>query len=180
MKRQKSDRYGNQIGDGSWHTLYLVHEFPDYPQVKSRVDKSITTESVYVTYTNVDNGRSVSVRFSGHSSNAELFGDVLTGSAPYGEIMYRLGLATKEWYPFGYVPIETISRKKIAEGNYEVADKTRSELQHLPIGTDISEYKGKLVPDIPNCIYTGTYVGEDKHRGIYLYKDADGKVLKIL
>lgn len=174
----RTDRDGNPIGDGDWHMNYFVREFPEYPQISSRVDKSVTTESVYVTYTNADNGRSVKVRFSGHRSNAERFGDVLTGSAPRGEILYRLGLATKEWQPFGYVPIGTISNKQIAEGNYEVADKTRAELERLPKGTDISEYKGKLVPGEPNRIYTGTFVGESQSAGIYIYKDANGNEIR--
>lgn len=174
----RTDRDGNPIGDGDWHMNYFVREFPEYPQISSRVDKSVTTESVYVTYTNADNGRSVKVRFSGHRSNAERFGDVLTGGAPRGEILYRLGLATKEWQPFGYVPIGTISNKQIAEGNYEVADKTRAELERLPKGTDISEYKGKLVPGEPNRIYTGTFVGESQSAGIYIYKDANGNEIR--
>lgn len=174
----RTDRDGNPIGDGDWHMNYFVSEFPEYPQISSRVDKSVTTESVYVTYTNADNGRSVKVRFSGHRSNAERFGDVLTGGAPRGEILYRLGLATKEWQPFGYVPIGTISNKQIAEGNYEVADKTRAELERLPKGTDISEYKGKLVPGEPNRIYTGTFVGESQSAGIYIYKDENGNEIR--
>ncbi len=178
-KETRRDRDGFQIGDGTWHMPYEVRQFPDYPQIEARVSKASTTESVYVTYTNKNNGASVKVRFSNHMSNNARWGVDLPGfAAENGQILERLGLAEGEWQGNSYVPVRSISKAELAAGNYEVADKTRAELSQLPIGTDISEYKGKLVPDMTNnAIYTSDKVVEDQYHGRRIYRDANGNII---
>ena len=174
-----ADRYGNPIGDGSWHVEPKVIESitDEYPQVETRVDRSNTTESSYVTYTNRDNGKTVQVRFSNHMSNAERFGDVLPGYASELEILHRLGLADREFVPDPpkkYIWMREISKKDAASGKYEEADKTTQELYDLPAGQDLSEYTGKLAKG-SRWLILGDSVDEIPSKtGYYRYTKKDG------
>ena len=161
----KVDRDGNPIGDGSWHKNYKVDEVAlSYPNISYKVDKSASTESVYVTYTNNDpkypeNERpKVTVRYSNHDSNAVKFGDQLRGhefdeSTPVGKrmaerqtniLLTRLGLKKAVPVYGKYIPNRMVSNREIEQGIYEETDKTIQEMYDLPIGTDISQYKGKV------------------------------------
>jgi len=170
------DRNSHSIGDGSWHETYNVLDLGE--DIETRVDKSSTTESVYVTYTNKKNGKSAKVRFSGHMSNSDKYGDTLVGFGFYkNELMYRLGLADRKFIPKKYVPSRSVSPKKI--GEYEVIDGVdMASLYQLPIGADISKYVGKVVRGGENNYYeiTGDKVGAYDN-GTYEYYDLNGNKL---
>lgn len=166
---ERYDADGNRIGDGSVHSSYSIVDFSAYPQISHNVQKASGTESVYVTYTNNENGKSATMRFSGHESNAVRFGQQLRGhnyqeqelaqmseagkkmfiDKPINELMYRLGLVDKEIVTKYLPKIEkrNVSKNKVDNGEFEIADISLSELQKLPIGTDISKYKGKAIKD---------------------------------
>jgi hypothetical protein len=158
MAKRKEDKSGNIIGDGTFHVDYTVYEFPDYPQIKSSVSKSSTTESVYVTYTNTENLESITVRFSWHENNAVKFGDQLHGDfATKNEILYRLKLLKKTHIPIFKKYIQGRPIKKSEIKNYEIADKTIQELYELNVGDDISIYKGKISKN-GNYLLTGNKI----------------------
>ena len=160
------DRSGNEIGSGNWHKAYKVFDFDDYPYISHRVDKSNSTESVYVTYSNNENGKSIKVRFSSHENNATKFGDELDGDfATKLQVLYHLGLAKRTFIPNTYLSIQ---KRKIAKkelGKYEVADKTIQELFALGEGADISEFKGKIAKN-SNYLLLGDLVTREKEEVI--------------
>jgi hypothetical protein len=146
----KTDRNGNLIGDGSFHTDFKVLEFSN-PGISSTVSKSETTESVYVTYKYED--RSITCRFSIHENNAVKFGDQLDGYfASEKEILFHLGLAQRVFVPQTYLSHGLSSIKMSTVLNYEVADITRQELFKLPEGADISQYTGKVLKGTNNIV----------------------------
>lgn len=162
----KLDRDGNQIGDGSYHASYNTIDFPGYPQVSSSVSKSQSTESVYVTYTNSDNGKTVTVRFSNHENNAVKFGDQLDGNyATKGEILYHLGLINRTFVPDTRLFIDKRMVKDKEVGNYQEADLTIGEMYALGKDADISQYKGMLAKGSKYLIL-GDKVVEEKQTGI--------------
>jgi len=140
----KTDRFDNMIGSAEFHSAYSVEDFSDYPQIYASVNKSETTESVYVSYYNSDNGERVTVRFSNHMNNATLFGDQLSWDAPIDQILYRLGLATREFFPESklFINRRQVSIKKLNQ--YEEASLTIQEMYELGAGADLSEFTGKL------------------------------------
>ncbi|MDR0509541.1 MAG: hypothetical protein LBH06_00425 [Rikenellaceae bacterium] len=159
-----TDRSGNYIGDGSWHYEPKVFDFPEYPQISVSVSYSNTTESSYVRYNNTNNGRSITVRFSGHGNNATKFGDQLNGDLTgRDEVLYRLGLKGKnvERVPFPLVPTRMVKKKEV--GNYGTTDKTLDEIAAPGIGADISEYNGKVIKGT-SLLITGDRVGAEKNR----------------
>lgn len=153
-KSVKTDRNGNFIGDGSFHATYDVIDFSkEYPQIKSRVSKSNTTESVYVTYSS--GLKSITLRFSNHENNAVKFGDQLNGYiASKDEILYHLGLKKRVFIPDTRlsVPYQQIKQKEVK--NYEQAPLTIQEIYSLGEGADISKYKGKIAKN-SNYLITG-------------------------
>ena len=188
------DREGNAIGDGIVHAGYDIREelLKKYPQISYHVSKSSNSESVYVTYENTDPKYSawdrpkVTLRFSWHNNNAVRFGDQLNGYAALdAEILYRLGLAKRVFVPTKqkHISRRNVSKKDIASGKYEVADKTFEELFALPVGTDISAYQNKVAKD-SNILILGDKVGEytDPNYGRYEYSELltnpiNGKIL---
>lgn len=161
--KTKEDRSGNPIGDGSWHTNYDVYEFAEYPQIRTIVDKSKTSESVYVYYINDENNQRATVRFSNHENNAVKLGDQLNGrTASKLEVLYHLGLAERTFIPDTYlfIHIEQRSPKKLHE--YQFADKTIQELYAMGEGADISKYKGKIAKDSNYEILSDTVTRETK------------------
>lgn len=142
----KYDKSGNVIGEGGWNVQYSVMEFEDYPQVTSSVSESKTSESVYVTYTNKDNNRFITVRFSNHENNAVRFGDQLDGfRVTKNEVLAHLGLKKRVFIPkkkFLYIATRQVKKKEVQ--NYEEADKTMRELYALGVNADISSYMGKI------------------------------------
>lgn len=139
----KKDKYDNYIGDGSYHSDYYIIDFSDYPDITYNINKSNTTETVYITYYYKE--KSITVRFSNHTSNAVEFGDQLDGNfATKNEVLYHLGLKKRKFIPdiYKYIPSYQVKRSEVE--NYEMIDLTWEELYDLPVGTDISKYKGKL------------------------------------
>ncbi len=180
MFRRVVDRDGNPIGDGSWHKNYKVDEVAlSYPNISYKVDKSASTESVYVTYTNNDpkypeNGKpKVTVRYSIHDSNAVKFGDQLRGEAVErnnGELLYRLGLKEREWVPAPSVPTRTVSKKDLENNTYEESELTERDIMLLPVGADIAEHKGKLIKGTNELILVDKVLANN-NRGYYRYSD---------
>jgi hypothetical protein len=161
----KTDRKGNEIGDGSFHVPHKVIEFPENDKIRATVSKSDTTESVYVTYTNEDNGKSITTRFSNHENNAVKFGDQLNGDiAKKDEILFHLGLKDRTFVPNTYLSIfkQAVARKNLDK--YEEADKTIKELYDLGEGADISKYKGKIAKG-SNYLILGDTVTKEEEKG---------------
>jgi hypothetical protein len=177
----KTDRSGNYIGDGKYHVKYSTFDFSEYPQIDTNVSLSETTESVYVTYKNNDNDKSITLRFSTHENNAVKFGDQLDGNiASKNEILYKLGLMNRKFIPKKRFSIRWSQPKKIDLHKYEIADKTMKELYDMGEGADISMYKGKLAKD-SNYLITGDvvesfieskkdFLGNEVQVGDYIYE----------
>lgn len=162
MKTVKQDREGNLIGNGRFHVDYTVFDFNDYPQISSNVTLSNTSESVYVTYKNNDNGKKITLRFSTHVNNAVAFGDQLNGyTAGKNEVLYHLGLKNRTFIPETYLFIENrrVSKKDVAAGIYQIAELTIQELYALGKDADISQYKGKVAKN-SNYLILGERVKE--------------------
>lgn len=147
-KGARTDRSGNYIGDGNWHVRHNVETFDEYPQIKSSVSESATTESVYVTYRNTENGKSIRVRFSNHENNATKFGDELDGNlASRAEILYHLGLRKREFVPLveAYIPSRQVSRKDLKNGTYPESEYTIQEMyDKIRKGESIADEVGKV------------------------------------
>lgn len=143
--KERYDENGHLIGDGSWHHPYHIEEFPGL-NLRITVQKSATTESVYVFYMNRETLEYAKVRFSSHISNDLKYGAVIDGKSPdaRNEILFRIGLMTKTFIPrfVNHIHTQYVAKKKLHL--YEEADKTIAELTALPAGTDISEYRGKI------------------------------------
>ena len=188
QSKSRQDRSGNEIGDGSYNVDYDVVDFSKYPQITTNVSLSESTETSYVTYTNRDNGKSITVRFSNHENNATKFGDQLNGNlATNDEILFKLGLKEREFIPATYLSISTrqVAQKKLQD--FEEADKTIQEIYSLGKGADLSKYKGKLAKGSNLLIQSDkieqvektrrNYFGDIVRLGDYVYKDV--QFLKI-
>lgn len=137
-----TDRYDNQIlTPGSCY--YKVMDLSKYG-VTSSVSESQSSESIYVYYSyGIER---VAVRFSLHMNNAVQFGDQLDGNtATEIEVLHRLGLAKRTFIPLvrKWISKESVS-KKVAKTLPE-CQLTLKELYELPVGTDISMYRGMVV-----------------------------------
>jgi hypothetical protein len=187
------DRSGNPIGDGSWNIEPTVFSFEEFPQVESSISLSETTESSYVKYSNKENERSITVRFSHHENNAVKFGDQLDGYfATKDEILAHLGLKKRVFIPETSKSIGAYQVKKANVSQYEVVDKTIQEIYELPIGADLSPYKGKVaknsnwviggdvVIEVPvkrqNAIGQSVQVGKYEYQDIQLMQDSNGTI----
>lgn len=143
--KARRDSNGNQIGNGTYHVEHHVIDLSDYPQVSWEISKSDTTESVYVKYYNSDNGKEITVRFSFHDNNATRFGDQLNGNlASSNEILFRLGLKTREFIPNTFLWVMKKKVRRIDCHLYEESELTIQEMYALGAGADISAYTGKL------------------------------------
>jgi hypothetical protein len=163
--KAKTDRSGNLIGDGNFHVPYKILDFSEYPQIGFRVDKSSSTESVYVTYY-ADNGKSIKVRFSNHENNAVKFGDELDGDfAGELEVLFHLGFAERVFVPYTQLVIDSRQIKKSLMKDYEMSDKTMKELYAMGEGADLSEYQGKLAKD-SNYLILGNTVEKENMKGL--------------
>ena len=139
----KTDRIGNEIGTGNYHVDFTVENFGE--SVLASVSKSVSSESVYVTYTNLDNDKTITVRFSNHENNAVRFGDQLNGATTTNnEILFHLGVKKRTFVPNTYKSIcnQKVAKKRLAQ--YEESSLTISEMYDLEVGTDISAHTGKL------------------------------------
>lgn len=180
MKTLK-DRNDNPIGDGRYHVEHHVIDLENYPQVSYSIDKSNTSETVYVKYFNSDNGKEITTRFSWHENNAVKFGDQLNGyTASENEILYHLGLKTREFIPNTYLAIAKRMVKKVEMKNYDESELTIQEIYALGEGADISSHTGKLAKG-SNWLIEGTIIseceetrancfGQEVRIGKYIYK----------
>ena len=164
--KSRTDRTGNNIGDGTWNIEPHINDFNEYPQIKTSVSNSRTTESTYVTYLNSENGKSITVRFSNHENNATKFGDQLDDMASNDEILFRLGLKKREFIPNKFLNIWTrqVSKNDLINNTFEEGDKTIKELYALGKDADLSDYKGKLAKD-SNYLILGDKVQEETEKG---------------
>jgi len=158
--KAKSDRQDNPIGNGNYHVSYDLFDFSEFPFIVTTVNESKTTESVYVTYTNNNNGKIITVRFSWHENNATKFGDQLNGNvATREEVLYNLGIMNRTFVPDTFLFIEWKSVKKSDVKIYREAELTLKEMYALGAGADISMYTGKLAKG-SNRLIIGTKVEE--------------------
>lgn len=171
----KTDKNGNYIGDGKYHVDFNVIDFSEYPQIKTSVSKSNTTESVYVTYRNNDNLESVTARFSNHENNAVKFGYELNGYLTNkNEILYRLGFKKRVFVPNKkkFIYSRMVAYKDLDK--YQEADITIKEMYDLGENASLKEYKGKLAKD-SNYLILGDEVEVhfDDRYGEYIYTDVN-------
>jgi len=144
MGLNRQDKFGNEIGDGTWNIGEYVMKFPEYPQISHVVNKSDTTESTYVTYSNSETEDHVTVRFSMHECNAVRFGDQLDGySATREQVLYRLGLKKRVFIPRKKLSIYTKFLKDSDIDKYVEAELTIQEMYALGAGADLSPFVGK-------------------------------------
>lgn len=180
MKALK-DRNDNLIGDGTYHVGYHVIDLENYPQASYTISKSNTSETVYVNYFNSENGKEITARFSWHENNAVKFGDQLNGcTASENEILYHLGLKTREFIPNTFLMIAKRMVKKIEMKNYKESELTIQEIYALGAGADISAHTGKLAKG-SNWLIEGTditereetrtdHFGKEVRIGKYIYR----------
>lgn len=182
-KKYGEDKSGNYIGDGKHHVEYNVKDLTKkYPQISQKVDKSETTESVYVTYVNNDNDKKVTLRFSNHENNAVKTGEQLNGYiTSEDEILYKLDLKKRVFVPETRLifPFSQVSKKKINQ--YKESPLTIREIYSLGENADISKYKGMIAKD-SNYLIEGDTIkkvemhtlnskGEKVRIGSYKYVD---------
>jgi len=139
------DRNDNMIGDGTYHVDHHVIDLENYPHVSYSIDKSNTSETVYVKYFNSENGKGITTRFSWHENNAVRFGDQLNGyTATSDEILCHLGLKTRQFIPDTRLIVPCRQVRKSEMKKYEESDLTISEIYNLGAGADITAHNGKL------------------------------------
>lgn len=169
MATERYDINGQMIGNGDSHCLYHVEEFPGLP-IKTNIQKSLSSESVYVTYLHLETLALAKVRFSSHTCNDVEFGAVIDGhsSNVRNEILYKLGFIERRFVPAfaSHITYQYVAKKKMHL--YEVADKTIEELSSLPVGTDISEYRGKIAKD-SSMVITSSKVTSKQVGGHFEY-----------
>ena len=163
------------------HAEYYVANFPE-TDIRSSVEFSDSSESVYVRYSSKKTGKSVTCRFSWHQSNAEIFGDVLNGYwVGTDEILFRLGYKERKFVPDTQVVIVSrkVAKKQLAL--YEEAPLTIREMYALGEGADLSQYVGKVTKG-GNYLILGDKVeksvikvrdslGIERVRGSFIYEN---------
>ena len=163
------------------HAEYYVADFPE-TDIKSSVEFSDSSESVYVRYSSKKTGKSVTCRFSWHQSNAERFGDVLNGYwAGMDDILFRLGYKNRKFIPDTQLVIisRKVAKKQLAL--YEEAPLTIREMYALGEGADLTQYVGKIAKG-GNYLILGDKVeksvikvrdslGIERVRGSFIYEN---------
>jgi hypothetical protein len=157
--KQRSDRFGNLIGDGTWHAPYSVY---DIPGADVSISPSLSSESVYVTY-RMPNGKSSQVRYSTHFSNNDK--DIT-------DALEELGI-------IGSVPVW---QKKLGGRNvkkkdielYPSSGKTYDELVSLP-EEERQKYKDMLIVDEngskKNWMFGGSTYNDTVGRDYFIKKE---------
>jgi hypothetical protein len=162
MNKVRTDKEGNYIGDGAFHNQYHIEDMSMYADVDVRLEKSNTSESVYVVYTRAVGSeiKSIKVRFSNHNNNGVRLGMELDGNfASREEILYHLDYATREFIPQTQLMIASRQVKKVLIPTFEECDKTMRELYAMGKDADLSAYVGKLAKG-SNYLIQGTKVEE--------------------
>lgn len=134
VRRTKSreDRYGNPIGNGTYHAGYTVY---DIPGTEVSISPSTSSESVYVTYRTPDLRQSTS-RFSNHFSNQEYKGPL--------DILSELGMVRSEPRIEKKLVGRNVKKREIE--SYPSSGKTYEDLLELP-EDEMKKYKGMLIVD---------------------------------
>lgn len=130
--KPRFDKYGNMIGDGTWHAPYTVY---DIPGTDVSISPSLSSESVYVTYRTPD-GKSSTDRFSTHFSNS--------GEKNEKDILSELGMVRSE--PRYEKKLSGRNVKKREIEFYPSSGKTYDEILSLP-EDEMPKYKGMLIVD---------------------------------
>lgn len=130
--KYREDRYGNPIGNGTYHAGYTVY---DIPGTEVSISPSESSESVYVTYRTPDFRQSTS-RFSNHFSNQEYKGPI--------EIMSELGMLRSEPRIEKKLVGRNVKKREIE--SYPSSGKTYEDLLELP-EDEMKKYKGMLIVD---------------------------------
>lgn len=131
-KESRADRFGNPIGDGTYHANYTVY---DIPGTEVSISPSESSESVYVTYFNPGKSHSTS-RFSHHFSNQE-------NKDPM-QIMSELGMLKSKPIVEKRLLGNFVKQKKI--DSYPSSGKTYDELRSMP-DDERRKYKDMLIVD---------------------------------
>lgn len=143
-REQRFDKFGNPIGDGTYHTRYEVY---DIPGTEVSISPSNTSESVYVTYYG-PNGKKSTSRFSNHFSNQE--------DNDFIGILADLGMIRSEPRYEKKLLGQNVKKSKVVE--YPSSGMTYTELLNLP-EDELSKYKGKLIVDengnVKNWMFNG-------------------------
>ena len=157
----RADKYGNPIGNGTWHSNYPVY---DIPGAEVSISPSLSTESVYVTY-RMPNGKTSQARYSTHHSNTEI--------KDLEDILYDLGIVRSE-------PSTTtrLSGRNVRKGELKAlpsSGKTYTELLALP-DEELLKYEGMLPVDNhgnkQGWVLDGKkYTAQDDRRLNYFVKD---------
>ena len=130
--KERYDRYGNMIGNGTWHVPYFVY---DIPGADVSISPSLSSESVYVTY-RTPNGKSSQARYSTHYSNHDDKDAV--------DILEDLGMVGS--VPVWHIKLGGQNVKKRAVDSYPSSGKTYDELLSLP-EEERQKYKDMLIVD---------------------------------
>ena len=168
--KARTDKHDNPIGDGAFHCTYDVIDLASYG-IRSVVSFSDTTESVYVSYINDNNGKRITARFSHHINNAVKFGDQLNGFlATENEILFHLGLMKRTFKPDIILQLgrNTVKAKKIHE--YKSCGLTLSELFQLGAGADVSMYTGMLIEGTNEVITSSKINSYEGKFGSFIYE----------
>lgn len=164
------DKHDNPIGDGSFHCSYNVIDLSSYG-IRSVLDFSETTESVYVSYINDNNGKRITARFSNHINNAVKFGSQINGFiASENEILFHLGLKKRIFKPALILQIgrDMVKAKKIHE--YKSCGLNLSQLLKLGAGADLSMYKGMLIEGTNEIITSNRINSYEASYGDFIYQ----------
>lgn len=160
------DKYGNPIGDGTWHTNYQVY---DIPGTDVSISPSNTSESVYVTYRTPD-GKSSTSRHSTHFSNQE--------DKDFIDILNDLGMIKS--VPRYEKKLLGQNVKKSKVDSYPSSGLTYSQILDLP-EDEMKKYKGMLIVDEngnkKNWMFNGNSYNSEVGRD-YFIKDEFEKLFE--
>ena len=150
IMKERYDINGMQIGDGSWHNPHTIFDFGELP-VTAHVEKSVATESVYVTYTRTDiSDIKAKVRFSNHTCNDIRYGEVIDGnlSEAREHVLVKLGFMRVVKTPrfAKHIAFNSVALKKIKTGAVELLPISIDELyDKVNVGESLEDYFGKAV-----------------------------------
>jgi len=157
IRKQRFDKFGNPIGDGTYHSAYEVY---DIPGTEVSISPSNTSESVYVTYYG-PNGKKSTSRFSNHFSNQE-DNDFIGTLADLGMIRSEPRYEKK-------LLGQNVKKSKVAE--YPSSGLKYSEILALP-EDEMRKYKGMLIVDengnVKNWMFNGGSYQDEIGRDFFI------------
>lgn len=168
--KTKRDINDFQIGDGTWHEDYHVFAFPEYPSIKASVSESMSTESVYVTYTDESTLKSITMRFSGHANNAVRFGFQLSSDEPKEAVLSAIGYMKRVFVNDVVAKVPSRKLKSYEMADVEEADMTEEDIISLGVGADISHLVGKRIKGTNRVVKGDKVRGSVQVTGKYIYE----------